>query len=277
MTSQLSQQQLETLMDTSPLGMLLIDAQGRASWMNATLKEMLGANATDILDCTAADAPESLRSLFDENPTVHIETDEGEEDIWLLGSTQAVAENGATMQFFNDVTAIQLLIEERDQLSKELHEYILIDKESGMPNHRALFQSLEPQVARSRRYQNPLSVIIMRLNNLNDYIASSADNSPANLFTALRYLLNDQMRWADIIGRLDSNEVLMVLPETHDEDAHKLIEKLNQRLNLMELDQDDFNLSASYGIAEWRKGDDVGLLMMRAREQLENNREPATA
>ncbi|MCW9023985.1 MAG: diguanylate cyclase [Gammaproteobacteria bacterium] len=275
MSSQLSQQQLETLMENCPLGMLFINSQGQASWMNATLRDMLGTYADDVLSQVQDGVSDPLKNLFDENPTVHLEMGEGEEDIWLLGATQSIADNGGTMQFFNDVTAIQLLIEERDQISKELQEYILVDKESGMPNHRALFQNLEPQVARSRRYLNPLSVIIMRLNNLDDYVSNSSEASAGKLFTSLRYLLNDQMRWADIIGRLDTNEVLMVLPETHDADANKLVEKLHQRLNLMEHDQADFTLDASYGIAEWRKGDDVGLLMMRAREQLGNSEETA--
>lgn len=278
MIGQLSATQLESLVQTSPLGMLLLDGSGQAIWMSDLLKDMLGEQADSVLNHKVDDVPETLQNLYAENATIYL--DANEESLCLLTTTRSIEGGDGVMQFFFDATSIQLLMEERDQLTKELEEYRLIDKESGMPNHRALFQSLEPQVARSRRYQNPLSVMIMRINNLDAYIAQNANASPAALFTSLRYLLNDQLRWADIIGRLDENEILMVLPETHLEDAHHLVEKLNQRMSILdipELTEASYHLNVSYGIAEWHKGDDVGLLMMRAREQLNDQAEAVTA
>ena len=278
MIGQLSATQVESLAQTSPLGMMLLDGTGQTVWLNDLLKDMLGDRADSVLNHKVDEVPEDLQSLYAENATVYL--DSGEETLCLLTTTRPVDGSEGVMQFFVDATSIQLLMEERDQLNKELEEFRLVDKESGMPNHRALFQSLEPQVARSRRYQNPLSVIIMRLNNLDAYIAQNSNGSPAALFTSLRYLLNDQLRWADIIGRLDSNEILMVLPETHADDAMRLVDKLNQRLSILdvpELTDASYHLSTSYGIAEWHKGDDVGLLMMRAREQLNDQTETSPA
>ncbi|MDH5572110.1 MAG: GGDEF domain-containing protein [Gammaproteobacteria bacterium] len=278
MVGQLSATQLESLIQASPLGMMLLNNSGQAIWMNDLLKDILGEQADSILNHSVDEVPETLQSMYAENATVYLDNDE--ETLCLLTTTRPVEGGEGVMQFFIDATSIRLIMEERDQLRRELEEYRLIDKESGMPNHRALFQSLEPQVARSRRYQNPLSVIIMQINNLDAYIAQNPKTSPAALFTSLRYLLNDQLRWADIIGRLDKNEILMVLPETNEEDAHKLVDKVNQRLSILdipELTDASFHLSTSYGIAEWHKGDDVGLLMMRAREQLNDQTEAVPA
>ncbi len=276
MLTQLSAQQLQSMMQTSPMGMLLVDEAGRACWMNDLLTEMLGEQARLVSGKSINEVPESLQSLFIKDSTIHLPGNEKAEDLWLLTSTRPVGEHAGFMQFFTDVSAVQQLMQERDHLLEELDEYILVDKESGMPNRRALYQSLESQVSRSRRYHNPLSIILIRLNNLEEYISATQNKNPASLFISLRYMLNDQFRWADIIGRLDRDELLMVLPETHAEDALMLAQKVTPQIAALELPEledraglENFRLETRYGVSEWRKGDDVGLLMTRTRAQLE--------
>ncbi len=263
-------------MQTCPQAMLLVDETGQARWMNDLLVEILGEQAALILDRDIQDVPEPLQNLFIDNSTTHLAKDDSDEDQWLLASTRSLGENAGFIQFFTDISAIQQLMQERDHLSSELEEYILVDRQSGMPNRRALYQSLESQVSRSRRYHNPLSVILMRLNNLDDYISATQNKNPASLFISLRYMLNDQLRWADIIGRLDENELLMVLPETHADDALTLAQKVSHRIETLDLPEletspelENFQLDTHFGIAEWSKGDDVGLLMTRIRTKME--------
>lgn len=275
MHTQFTQQQLQSMMQTCPLAMLQVDETGHARWVNNLLAEILGEQAELILDHSINEVPESLQSLFIENATIHLAGEKTGEDRWLLAATHSLGENAGFVQFFTDISAVQQLMQERDQLAGELEEYILVDKQSGMPNRRALYQSLESQVSRSRRYHNPLSVILMRMSNLDDYISASQNKNPASLFISLRYMLNDQLRWADIIGRLDENELLIVLPETHANDALTLAQKVSRRIEALDLPEletspklENFQLDTHFGVAQWRKGDDVGLLMTRTRTQL---------
>ena len=176
------------------------------------------------------------------------------------------------MQYFTDATASKLLLLERDALLSELESVSLTDEETGMPNQRALSQSLESQVSRSRRYKNPLTILIMQVDNLDDFITSQETESARPLLIAIRNMLNDQLRWADTIGRMNENEFLLILPETHLEATGQMIELINQRLGNLYIEgveNGDFKVQARFGKAEWHKGDDVSLLMMRAREVLE--------
>ncbi len=255
--------------------MLQVDETGHARWLNNLMAEILGEQTAKILDRNINEVPEALQNLFIENATIHLAGEESGEDRWLLASTQSLGENAGFMQFFTDISAIQQLMQERDQLASELEEYILVDRQSGMPNRRALHQSLESQVSRSRRYHNPLSLILLRLNNLDEYISATQNKNPASLFISLRYMLNDQLRWADIIGRLDEDELLIVLPETHANDALTLAQKVSRRIEALDLPEletspslENFQLDTHFGVAQWRKGDDVGLLMTRIRTQL---------
>lgn len=263
------------MMQTCPLAMLLVDEAGHARWMNNLLAEILDGQTALILDQNIDEVPEALQSLFIENSTIHLAGEKSDEDRWLLAATQSLGENAGFVQFFTDISPIQQLMQERDRLAGELEEYILVDRQSGMPNRRALYQSLESQVSRSRRYHNPLSLILVRLTNLDDYISATENKNPASLFISLRYMLNDQLRWADIIGRLGESELLIVLPETHANDALTLAQKVSRRIEALDLPEletrpnlENFQLDTHFGVAQWRKGDDVGLLMTRIRTQL---------
>ncbi len=102
------------------------------------------------------------------------------------------------------------------------------------------------------------------------------------MLISISHLLNDQLRWADIIGRLNETDFLLVLPETHADDANKVVENMKEKLgqlNIPDVEPSDFEITAQFGVAEWRKGDDMGLLLMRARNILDGNAapQPATA
>ena len=179
------------------------------------------------------------------------------------------------MQFFTDATASKLLLQERDALQSQLESVSLTDEETGMPNQRALTQSLESQVSRSRRYKNPLTILIMQVDNLDEFIKSQETESARPLLVAIRNMLNDQLRWADTIGRMDENEFLLILPETHLEATGQMIDLIRKRfddLYIEGVENNDFKVQARFGVAEWHKGDDMSLLMARAREVLEETK-----
>jgi diguanylate cyclase (GGDEF)-like protein len=180
------------------------------------------------------------------------------------------------LQYCSDVTQLQSLIEDRENLKTKVAELNPIDPITGMPNRRALFQNLEQQASRSRRYGNSMSVMILQLTNLIDFIKRFGNDKANELLLCVSQMLNDQMRWADVIGRLDKHEFLFILPETEEAASHELRDKIREHLTRIPLpgaEGSDFKLQVEFGLAQWRKGDDVGLLMQRAREPLDGANE----
>ena len=74
---------------------------------------------------------------------------------------------------------------------------------------------------------------------------------------------------------MDKNEFLFILPETEESVTSELRDKIKEHLEQISLpstegeDAKEFKLIPEFGMAQWRKGDDVALLMERARESLE--------
>lgn len=270
MLEKLDTSTLTQVMESCPVGLLLLDNNQTVRWMNDSLKEILGSRAQQLHDKNPDQVDEHLRTLFNDAGTIHLPATDSDEEVWLMCTAKQLDPSGQ-VQFLVDVSALRMLMQQRNELQDELKELRAVDEETGLPNKKALFQSLEPQVSRSRRYNNPLSVIIMRIANL-DSLQNKYAGDTSKILIEISHMLNDQMRWADIIGRLSETDFLMVLPETHDDAASGIAEKLHERfesLTVPDVDFDYTDIKVSFGVAEWKKGDDVGLFMMRAREMLD--------
>jgi diguanylate cyclase (GGDEF)-like protein len=273
MLDKLDTPQLQEIIRSSPIGMMLLDAQGRVSWLNDTLQDMLGSRAAALLSRTAAELDPELQPLLGLQTTWRLPAAGTEEELWLMGHSHQL-DDQTGVQYLIDITPLHWLMEERDQLRSELEDVIMVDKETGIRNRKGLYYSLEPQLSRTRRYNRPLSVIIMRLDCMERFKTHFHQTHAAPLLVSVSHLLNEQLRWADIIGRLNDTDFLLVLPETQAEAANQVVSNLQSRLGQLPiegLDSKDFAISARFGVAEWRKGDDMSLLLARARSSLKDD------
>lgn len=274
MLDKLDPAQLQQIVRGSPTGILLLDNQGRVSWVNDALGEMLGKDrCAQLLNKHSDEVPGPLSALFDLNTTLHLPGDELHEDLWLMGHQQALPDDAGQAQYFVDITPLHWLMQERDQLRDELNDVIMVDSETGMRNRKGLYYSLEPQLSRSRRYDRPLTIILLRLDCLDRFRQQYQREDARPVLVTLSQLLSDQLRWADIVGRLNETDFLLVLPEIHADDASTVVDNLRQQLTKLTIDEpetEDFTITARFGIAEWRKGDDMSLLLMRARQMLDD-------
>lgn len=251
------------------MGLAISDGNRNITWVNDTFQKYLGISADEISGQNIDELPEILQALFTSSSAVHIPANTLRDDQWFMCNQQALEENNGTVHFITDVGPLHLLMQERESLKDELRESLAVDEVTGMPNKIALFQSLEPQISRSRRYNNLLSIVIMQINNIDQLDETQA----ANLLLPISQMLNDQVRWADIVGKLSNTEFLLVLPETGADACKNLSTNLGERLGTIAVPEslpDNFNVTASFGYSEWAKGDDLSLLMQKARKMLGN-------
>lgn len=267
MLKELNNTELSQILKACPMGLALSDVNQNVTWVNETFQNYLGISADEISGHSIDELPEVLAPLFTSSSVVHIPKNPVRDDQWFMCSQHKLDDN--TVHYITDVGPLHLLMQEREYLKDELREALAVDEITGMPNKVALFQSLEPQISRSRRYNNLLSIVIMRINNVEqlDLVQISS------LLLPISQMLNDQVRWADIVGKLNDSDFMLVLPETGADACKNLSDNLNERLNALPVPDDlpdDFKVSASFGYSEWSKGDDLSLLMQKARKMLES-------
>jgi diguanylate cyclase (GGDEF)-like protein len=109
---------------------------------------------------------------------------------------------------------------------REARELADIDALTGLHNRRYFHETLEREVSRARRYQRPLSLVVLDLDDfkaVNDRIGHlSGDDVLAEIGERIRAVV----RIADVACRIGGEEFAVLLPESGLADAEQLYERL---------------------------------------------------
>lgn len=243
----------------APIGILMIQGQ-RIVWANNTLAQALRTTSEKVAGLDAAAARQTgVGALFDEqSPRLELTLPDGSVRHWRR-LRQPLADSEVEAHFFFDITDQFALEEELRQLREHVKVLDTRDSETGLLSNHAILQALDAQITRSRRYGNPLSAIRLNL---------TPPPLQGEHHITLRTISQEfkvQLRWADLIGRLDASNFLLLLPETQQKDAESLAQKLaHDRIALASRAE---GWAITFTVAEWRKGDDTRKLLKRLAQQ----------
>ena len=262
------------LLEDAPVGMLHLDRHGKITWLNETLARIVHRPAAELVGKSATEVGDVLRRLFEAPEAIFLPDADDGPGHWLLRTRQVLPDDGGQMFYYVDAALLRELALEREALRERLAELEAVDEVPGLPNRRAMMKKLEPEVSRSRRYDNPLTVILMRVEDLDGLREQWGDDAADQVMLSIAQMLNDQMRWADIIGRWSHEEFLLILPETALEASDQLLAKIRDRLRAVNLDgsgEHTVEVTARFGSVQWRRGEDAALLLERVHEALERD------
>ncbi|HHO68707.1 MAG TPA: diguanylate cyclase [Gammaproteobacteria bacterium] len=259
----LNPEQASALVEHCPVPLLVLDERGEVRGFNRSFSALVGrqlaAGLVGHSHATLADHP--LRGLTGTPCRVQWTDRQGVEHHLDVSRIELTGPQRLEVRFFHDITRQVQLERACDELNDRLRQQTLTDEVTGLLNQRGLMLALEPQVARSRRYNSPMSVILMDV--------GSDRVGHRQLRQRVAQLLKDQLRWADLIGAGAQQEFILVLPETSGEAAARLAAKLHARVaELGEAAFDDGSIHAVSGITAWRKSDNAASLLKRAAAEL---------
>ena len=257
---------LVQLLHSAPVGVLIQDQAGRISWVNETFTRLLDLPGEEIMGQEISKLPLERTDMETENGAVYYLPRGGKgEEKWFARLEQPPEKAGSgALNFYVDITEGERARIQVDRLRQALLGQLSTDDRTGLLNRRAVLIQLEAQVSRSRRYQNPLSVLMVRL----DCPATAEQEIGEQGLIRFSRLLRDQTRWPDIIGRWDQQAFLLVLPETPASATEALKDKVTQQVDSAVAQSGDPECSALFGAAEWQKGDDAEALIERAEADL---------
>lgn len=279
MLEHLAPTMVQQFLDSLPAALALINKDNEVIWVNGSFMRVTTLSESDVVGKSISSLNADVQEMFKEGH-VYLSATNKRDAYWM--ACMSVPLDDYRLQYCSDVTQLQGLIEDREGLKTKVAELNPVDQITGMPNRRTLFQNLEQQASRSRRYGNSMSIMVLRLNNLTDFIKKFGNDNANQLLLNVSQMLNDQMRWADVIGRLDKNEFLFILPETEESATSELRDKIQEhlaRISLPGVDDSsgEFKLNTEFSMTQWRKGDDVALLMERVRETLDGEADDKVA
>lgn len=103
---------------------------------------------------------------------------------------------------------------------------------TGITNSRSFYQLATAELARARRYNHPLTVAYIDLDDfkkINDLFGHSTGDS---VLHSIAQTIKQNIRPGDLLGRLGGDEFAVLLPKTDSETAKLVLERL--RNNLLE-------------------------------------------
>jgi len=141
------------------------------------------------------------------------------------------------------------LFDEIRQEKHRLERLAITDYLTGLYNSRYFFHRLEEEFEKAKRYNIPLSCIMIDI----DYFKSINDQYGHRVgdevLKELGRVLKKNTRRGDIIARYGGEEFIMLLPHTDREGAIKEAERLRNLISGLQFKFIDGSITASFGIA----------------------------
>ncbi|NDV20753.1 diguanylate cyclase [Pseudodesulfovibrio sp. JC047] len=147
---------------------------------------------------------------------------------------------------------------------KRLERLAQTDPLTGVANRRALESYFQQAAYKAKRYAAPFSTIILDLNKFKEVNDQYGHLKGDEVLKYVATTLSNTLRPTDILARWGGDEFIIFLDGTLD-DAHVLAQRT---LLAVTESSDECPISFSYGLAQYRDGDDLESITKRADTEL---------
>lgn len=167
----------------------------------------------------------------------------------LLQLRRTVAELERTV-LEQDVEVDRLVEYQREleQAEVELRAAASTDPVSGLANRRALDTRLSEEVARAIRYQAPLAVLMVDLDEFKEHNDAFGHVAGDEAIRHAADVLSAALRPHDFLGRYGGDEFTVILPNTTAVGARVLAERLRREVSLAAWREREFTVSVGYAV-----------------------------
>ena len=194
------------------------------------------------------------------------------------------SEVGYLTEVFNDMVA--RLRQGREELAainktlrkknRELHELSITDSLTGLYNRKHLMETLDNEVARSKRHKHDFAVLVIDIDHFKEYNDTYGHLAGDEVLSRLASVFKKSVRSCDYVARYGGEEFILVLPEIGPEDGVKAAERIRKKVVKENFagDGEPREVTVSVGVASYPKdGDDPQAIIRHADAALYQSKE----
>jgi len=176
--------------------------------------------------------------------------------------------NESSIPFYSELAFETSKTLERSKQFTILKELSFIDELTGLYNRRFLNTVLEKEIKKIERYGGFFSFVIADMNNFKKINDQYGHLKGDEVLIKVAEIMKKRLRSSDIPARYGGDEFAIILFETKEENAIKVMEDINHKLRNLDLGI-DINISLSYGISTFpEKAKDLKTLIESADNNL---------
>ncbi|MDZ7841671.1 MAG: sensor domain-containing diguanylate cyclase [Gammaproteobacteria bacterium] len=148
------------------------------------------------------------------------------------------------------------------ELERELEYLARHDELTGLPNRRYCDEIQDAEIARSDRYGQPFSVLMLDLDNFKDINDEFGHAAGDRVLEQVAATTRSHVRKTDVAARWGGEEFVVLLPSTREQDALKLAEKLRRTIEEPGA-ADAPAITVSIGCGEYARGEGKDAFLSR--------------
>jgi diguanylate cyclase (GGDEF)-like protein/PAS domain S-box-containing protein len=155
----------------------------------------------------------------------------------------------------------------RKKIEEELKRVATTDMLTGAYNRMKFDDIMAMEVERVKRFEHPLAIIFLDTDRFKEINDSYGHLTGDNILKTLAGLLREQIRTIDYLVRWGGDEFVIIVPETGLQSAVSLAERIRKAMGSYRFDKAG-RITASFGVEELKKDDDVDSVLNRADNAL---------
>jgi diguanylate cyclase (GGDEF)-like protein len=141
-------------------------------------------------------------------------------------------------------------------LLDKMSELCLIDELTRLYNRRHFYQVLEVEVDRAKRFDRPLSLIILDIDKFKEFNDKFGHAGGDGILKSLAEVMRSNLRRTDTCCRFGGDEFAVIMPETNSNKAKEILERVRLKwLSIPKIESGGLEnpIGFSVGIAEFPK------------------------
>lgn len=122
------------------------------------------------------------------------------------------------------------LASENARLEHEMEVTASVDPLTGLRNRTRFFEDLRREVAAARRYDTPLSIVVVDVDDLHAVNEAQGYDAGDRLLLSIAELVLNRLRVTDIAARVGDDDFAVILPHTELDGAKTLADRITEAL-----------------------------------------------
>jgi diguanylate cyclase (GGDEF)-like protein len=142
---------------------------------------------------------------------------------------------GFSLLYYHQIQKLESEVARRRQVEKELREseqrykeLSITDDLTRLYNLRHFYNQLKQEIDRSIRYNNPLSLLLIDIDDFKHYNDTYGHMEGDKVLSCLGKVVRECLRITDSAFRYGGEEFIVILPETKGEDAINVAERIRK-------------------------------------------------
>lgn len=236
-----ARQRLDALGSASMDALALVDSGGRVIYWNNAAEKIFGYSAEEINGKPIHEriSPSRMREKAQNRMEIFARTGEGR-SIGRVVEMTALRKNGLEFPVYLSTQALRVEdrwwaaaairdVTDQKRAEEQLLELQTTDNLTGLPNRSRFLGLLSREIARTRRYKRPLSLMLIDVDGFSRINRLHGRKVGDHLLRTLADLIGNSIRNVDVSARLGDGEIGLLLTDTDIDQAEVAAERFRKR------------------------------------------------